>query len=83
MGLTRLISVVNGDAQSLPVRRGAFHAVISQEGLLHVPDKGAVLRECARALAPGGRIAFTDWIATPRLEDGERTRRVKSAGSRS
>ena len=23
---------------------------------------------------PGGRIAFTDWIARPRLEDGERRR---------
>jgi hypothetical protein len=25
-------------------------------------------------LRPGGRIAFTDWVATPRLGDGERRR---------
>ncbi|OGL18618.1 MAG: hypothetical protein A3K12_10500 [Candidatus Rokubacteria bacterium RIFCSPLOWO2_12_FULL_71_19] len=39
-----------------------------------MPDKGRVLAECARVLRPGGRMAFTDWIATPRLGDGERRR---------
>jgi SAM-dependent methyltransferase len=39
-----------------------------------VPDKGGALAECGRVLAPGGRIAFTDWIARPRLGDGERRR---------
>ncbi len=71
VGLHRQVSVVNGDAQSLPFRTGAFTAVVSQEGLLHVPDKRAVLGDCARVLVPGGRIAFSDWIATPRLEAGE------------
>jgi len=74
VGLGRLVRMVRGDAQALPFRRGAFTAVVSQEGLLHVPDKGAALRECARVLGPGGRIAFSDWVATPRLEDGERRR---------
>jgi SAM-dependent methyltransferase len=74
VGLERLVRSVRADAQGLPFRRGAFTAVISQEGLLHVPDKGRVLAECARVLAPSGRIAFTDWIATPRLADNERAR---------
>lgn len=77
VGLSRQVTMVNGDAQSLPFRTGSFTAVVSQEGLLHVPDKGAVLGECARVLAPGGRIAFSDWIATPRLQDGERGRLEK------
>ena len=74
VGLEGLVRPVRADAQALPLRAGAFAAVISQEGLLHVPDKGRVLAECARVLEPGGRIAFTDWIATPRLGDNERAR---------
>lgn len=74
VGLARLVRMVRGDAQVLPFRAGAFTAVVSQEGLLHVPDKAAALAECRRVLFPGGRIAFSDWIATPRLSDGERRR---------
>jgi ubiquinone/menaquinone biosynthesis C-methylase UbiE len=74
VGLPSLVKMVNADAVALPFRPGVFTAVVSQEGLLHVPDKRAVIIECARVLAPGGRIAFSDWIATPRLDDGERRR---------
>ena len=74
VALDQRVRMVNGDAQRLPFRRHAFTAVVSQEGLLHIPDKPAVLAECARVLRPGGRIAFTDWVATGRLGDGERRR---------
>ena len=74
VGLGRLVRMVRGDAQSLPFGPAAFTAVVSQEGLLHVPDKGRALAECRRVLLPGGRIAFSDWIATARLGDGERRR---------
>jgi len=74
VGLGGLVRIVRGDAQSLPFARDAFTAVVSQEGLLHVPDKGRALAECRRVLLPGGRIAFSDWIATRRLEEGERRR---------
>jgi SAM-dependent methyltransferase len=72
VGLDRLVRMVNGDAQAMPFRSRSFSAIVSQEGLLHVPDKVAALRECARVARPGARIAFTDWVATPRLGDGER-----------
>jgi len=74
VGLGRLVRMVRGDAESLPFGSEVFTAVVSQEGLLHVPDKGRVLAECRRVLLPGGRIAFSDWIATARLGDGERRR---------
>jgi sarcosine/dimethylglycine N-methyltransferase len=74
VGLGRLVWIVQGDAQRLPFSAQAFSAVVSQEGLLHVPDKGRVLVECSRVLLSGGRIAFSDWIARPRLADGERRR---------
>ena len=74
VGLGRLVRVVRADAQALPFPRSAFTAVISQEGLLHVPDKARVLDECARVLRPGGRLAFSDWVATPRLSLSERRR---------
>ena len=74
VGLARLVRMVRGDAQSLPFGAQAFTAVVSQEGLLHVPDKGGALSECRRVLLSGGRIAFTDWIGTSRLGDSERRR---------
>ena len=70
--LQPLVRHVRGDAQRLPFRSRAFDAAVSQEGLLHVPDKAAALAECARVLRPGRRLAFSDWIARPRLADNER-----------
>ena len=72
--LSPLVRLVRADAQVLPFRAGVFDAALSQEGLLHVPDKGAVLAECARVLRPGARLAFSDWIARPRLAENERRR---------
>src|SRR5207244_11643804 len=71
VGLDRLVRMVRADAQSLPFPRSAFTAVISQEGLLHVPDKARVLDECARVLRTGGRLAFSDCVDTPRLSVNE------------
>jgi ubiquinone/menaquinone biosynthesis C-methylase UbiE len=69
-----LVRHLRADAQVLPFRARVFDAAISQEGLLHVPDKAAVLGECARVLKPGARLAFSDWVARPRLEANERRR---------
>lgn len=74
VGLATRVRVVRADALRLPLATGAFDACVSQEGLLHVEDKAAALAECRRVLAPGGRLAFTDWVARPRLADRERAR---------
>jgi SAM-dependent methyltransferase len=74
VGLAAQVAVVRGDAVVLPFRGSAFDVCVSQEGLLHVADKAAVLRECRRVLVAGGRLAFTDWVARARLADAERDR---------
>ncbi len=63
VGLSERCAFVAGDAQRLPFADGSFDTVMGQEAWLHVPDKAALLADAHRVLAPGGRIAFTDWIA--------------------
>ncbi len=72
VGLAGRVAVVRGDAARLPFGPARFDACISQEGFLHVEDKLAALAGCRRLLVPGGRLAFTDWIATARLGGRER-----------
>ena len=48
---------------ALPLPDASHDAVVSQEALFHVPDLASALNEAHRVLRPGGRIAFTDWIA--------------------
>lgn len=74
VALTSRVKVVRGNALTLPFASGSFDACVSQEAFLHIADKAAVLGECHRVLTPGGRIAFSDWIAHPRLATGERER---------
>jgi sarcosine/dimethylglycine N-methyltransferase len=68
------VSVVRADATALPFTGRAFDACVSQEAFLHIADKPTVLAECHRVLVPGGRLAFSDWIAFPSLGDRERER---------
>jgi sarcosine/dimethylglycine N-methyltransferase len=72
--LQQQVRVVRGDATVLPLAAARFDACVSQEALLHIADKPAVLREIHRVLTSGGRLAFTDWVARPSLGDGERRR---------
>jgi ubiquinone/menaquinone biosynthesis C-methylase UbiE len=74
VGLADAVRVVRADARRLPFRGRSFDAGISQETLLHIDDKASVLAECHRVLVPGGRLAFSDWVAARRLDDGERRR---------
>jgi sarcosine/dimethylglycine N-methyltransferase len=61
VGLARRVRVVRGDVMRVPLASDVMDAVISQEALLHVPDKRAALSEAHRVLRSGGRLAFTDW----------------------
>ncbi|MGI9420406.1 MAG: class I SAM-dependent methyltransferase [Geminicoccaceae bacterium] len=71
VGLDGRVDFRQGDAQAMPFADATFDVAISQEALLHVPDKGAVIRECARVLKPGGVLAFTDLTQRQDLSHGD------------
>jgi sarcosine/dimethylglycine N-methyltransferase len=83
VNLARRARFLRGDAQSLPFPAETFDAVLSQEALLHIPDKARALAECFRALKPGGRIAFTDWIAGGVLSADDRAMMWKGIAAQS
>lgn len=59
------ISLVRGDAQHLPYRDGEMDAATIAFGIRNVPDRLAALREMARVVRPGGRIAVLE-LGEPR-----------------
>jgi demethylmenaquinone methyltransferase / 2-methoxy-6-polyprenyl-1,4-benzoquinol methylase len=64
-GLTDRVSLVVGDAQHLPQQNCEIDAATIAFGIRNVPDRGAALRELARVVRPGGRIAVLE-LAEPR-----------------
>ena len=52
-----------GDAQALQFPDRAFDGVTMNFGILHLSEPERALAEARRVLAPGGRFAFTAWIA--------------------
>jgi ubiquinone/menaquinone biosynthesis C-methylase UbiE len=59
-GLTA-IEWYQSDVSCMPFSPGEFDAVLCHQGLQFFPDKIAALREMARVLAPGGRLALGVW----------------------
>ena len=70
-GLQTRVRVLEGNVMDVPLRDGSMDAVVSQEAMLHVPDKGRALAEAFRILKVGGRLAFTDWTPHVPLSDGD------------
>jgi SAM-dependent methyltransferase len=52
-----------GDAEALPFPDESFDAVVSQFGLMFVPNPASALREMMRVLVPGGRLAVAVWAS--------------------
>lgn len=55
------IEFVEADAQDLPFEDSSFDAVVSNLGIVHIPDQPRALREVRRVLRPGGHFAMTSW----------------------
>jgi ubiquinone/menaquinone biosynthesis C-methylase UbiE len=72
VGLQNSVRVIEGNVMRAPLPDASVDVVVSQEALLHVPDKERALAEAFRILKPGGRIAFTDWVAHRPLSDADK-----------
>jgi demethylmenaquinone methyltransferase/2-methoxy-6-polyprenyl-1,4-benzoquinol methylase len=64
-GLSGRVTLVRGDAQHLPYRSCEMDAATIAFGIRNVPDRLAALREMARVVRPGGRIAVLE-LGEPR-----------------
>jgi ubiquinone/menaquinone biosynthesis C-methylase UbiE len=53
------VSLVHGDAARLPFGDACFDLVVSNLGINNWDEPLSVVRECARVLRPGGRLALT------------------------
>jgi SAM-dependent methyltransferase len=62
------LDFVEGDAQQLPFPDAAFDAVTMNFGILHLSQPQTALAEARRVLIPGGRFAFTSWMAEGNAE---------------
>ncbi|WP_049559882.1 class I SAM-dependent methyltransferase [Nonomuraea sp. SBT364] len=63
------VSVVEGDASTLDVRRrGRCAAVVSVFGLQQLPEPDAAIRSWAAALRPGGRLSVVFWPSVTELD---------------
>ncbi len=64
-GLDDRVSLIVGDAQQLPYASCEMDAATIAFGIRNVPDRLAALREMARVVRPGGRIAVLE-LGEPR-----------------
>jgi demethylmenaquinone methyltransferase/2-methoxy-6-polyprenyl-1,4-benzoquinol methylase len=63
--LAARIELVRGEAESLPFADGEFDHLTFTYLLRYVDDPAATLRELARVVVPGGRIASLEFMLPP------------------
>ena len=68
-GLEAVIDFVEGNAMDMPFKANTFDVVWGQEAWCYVTNKDQLATEAYRVLKPGGKIGFTDWVITGKVED--------------
>lgn len=63
VGLSRRITVVEGDATALPFEDASFERAVTIHATMNIERKRAMYREVHRVLKPGGRFGFYDIVA--------------------
>jgi arsenite methyltransferase len=64
-GLAGRAQFLEGDAEALPLENASVDGVLCECALCTFPDKPAAVRELARVLRAGARLAFSDMTAEP------------------
>ena len=64
-GFDGRISFVHGDACATGLASAEADFVWGEDAWCYVEDKDALIVEAARLVAPGGVVAFTDWVEGP------------------
>jgi SAM-dependent methyltransferase len=77
-GLSDRIDFLVGDATDTGLADAGADFVWGEDAWCYVEDKPALIAEAARIVRPGGKIAFTDWVAGPEpMADAEAGRYLR------
>jgi ubiquinone/menaquinone biosynthesis C-methylase UbiE len=72
VGLQEKVRIVEGNVMAVSIDTESVDVVVSQEALLHIPDRRRALGVAFRVLKRGGRLAFTDWVAHQPLDQEDK-----------